>query len=307
MTLCAYCGKNPAILNSHILPRWTIRDSLDKSVTGKLRLTDNINRRVQDAEKCELLCRDCEERFSKLEGAAAKQFKAGAITHGAAYDADFVRFLVSILWRVAVVRADEVQAEHARFTPALTEAINAWKDYLEGKSPDLGAHPVWFTILNPDIARQVHAAMQDVAVGSKGAAPIINRYFANWLGCEVVVYETHSFAIVWAKTGSWLIAGVVTVPDMRGFVAVQLSPAGGVFPSTGHAMPPILLATLGHQSWECLKVAGQMSPAQRQKIEADFKKNAAKVPGAAQTQALREDIAMFGESAWVELPEPEKE
>ena len=304
---CAYCSQNPAIKNSHILPRWTIRDSLDKSVTGKLRATDSINRRVQDGEKGELLCCECEERFSKLEGKASRQFKSGAISPGMIYDVDFLRFLVSIAWRVAVVRADEIKANYSNFSPALANAINTWKDYLEGKSSNLGKHPIWFTILNPDVAQKVHTVMRNQALGGKGAAPILNRYFVNWLGCEVVVYEKYSFAIVWAKTGSWLIAGVVTVPDEGSTPNVELSPRGGVFPSTGHAVPPILLATLGHQSWECLRVAGQMNPSQRLKIEADFKKNAAKLASSVQAQALQEDVKMFGDSAWVELPEPEKE
>jgi hypothetical protein len=128
-----------------------------------------------------------------------------------------------------------------------------------------------------------------------------------WLGCEVVVYEKFGFAIVWAKTGSWLIAGVVKVPDGPGSADVELSPAGGVFPRSGHAVPTILLATLGHQSWECVKVASQMNTSQREKIQAAFKKNAAMVPGSVQAHALQEDIKMFGEAAWVELPEPEKE
>ena len=116
---CAYCGKNPPIENSHILPKWTIRHALDGSVTGKLRATDDINYRLQDAEKVPLLCRDCENLFSKVENEAAKQFRVGAIAHGGTYNADFFRFLVTILWRVGKVRTDRVRDEAARFSTAL--------------------------------------------------------------------------------------------------------------------------------------------------------------------------------------------
>ena len=117
-------------------------------MTSKLRPTDNINQRVQDAEKCELLCLDCEQRFSAFENVVAKLFDAGAITHGAPYNVDFVRFLVSILWRVGTVRAEELKKESPRFSPALADALKTWSDYLHGKSADLGAYPVWFVILD---------------------------------------------------------------------------------------------------------------------------------------------------------------
>jgi hypothetical protein len=306
-SLCAYCGKNPPIENSHILPRWTIRRSLAASVTGKLRPTDNINKRVQDGEKCPLLCSGCEGVFSQLETAAAKLFDAGSIAHGAAYDADFVRFLVSIVWRAASVRADELQAEHPRFAPALATALDAWKAYLSGAAADLGAHPVWFILLDSTLARQVHALMQHEAFDRTGAAPIINRYFANRLGCEIVVHEQADCALVWAKTGSWLIVGVIQPPKDSGGRTVELSVSGGTLAAAGQPVPPVILATLGRQSWECMKAASAMKPAQRQVIENDFKKNAAKVPGSEQHRALQEDVALFSDTAWVELPEPEAE
>ena len=47
-----------------------------------------------------------------------------------------------------------------------------------------------------------------------------------------------------------------------------------------------------------------MIPTQRQKVQDDFKKNSSKVAGSAQNRALQDDIAMFGDAAGVELPEP---
>ena len=125
-TSCAYCGKNPPIENSHILPKWTIRLALEESVTGKLRATDNINRRLQDAEKLPLLCRECENPFSKLEGEAKKHFVAGLIKHDGTYNADFFRFLVTILWRVGLVRSDQVKTDAPRFSTALAALATSY-------------------------------------------------------------------------------------------------------------------------------------------------------------------------------------
>ncbi|WP_339745965.1 hypothetical protein [uncultured Rubinisphaera sp.] len=301
---CANCEKNPPIENSHILPKWTIRHALHGSVTGILRATDNINRRLQDAEKVPLLCRDCENSFSKVENEAAKQFRAGAIAHGGTYNADFFRFLVSILWRVGMVRTDQVKNEAPRFSAAMASAIQIWYDFLQGSRADVGEYPVWFDILDLALAKKVNACMKSISTDTRGAAPVINRYFADWLGCEVTVYEKSGFALVWAKTSEWIIVGVVDVPDKTNHTSIQLSPSGGSFPSADHTLPPVVLATLGNQSWECMRVSSAMKPAQRDKIQESWKQNKAKVPASKQSKALEADLEMFGDDAWVELPEP---
>src|SRR4051794_14304204 len=154
--VCAYCGANGELEESHILPKWTIRRALKGSVTGKLRDGDNVNKRVQDGEKDYLLCSACEGKFSKLEGEASRAFDAGNVAHGAAYNTDFVLFLASIVWRIGVVRAAEFRAAHARFAPAFDEALQTWKDVLDGNRSDFGGHPVWFILLDNDLARATH-------------------------------------------------------------------------------------------------------------------------------------------------------
>jgi hypothetical protein len=305
-TTCAYCEKKPPIENSHILPKWTIRLALEESATGKLRATDNINRRLQDAEKLPLLCRDCENLFSKLEGEAKKQFVAGVIQHDGTYNADFFRFLVTVLWRVGVVRSDQVKTDAPHFSGALADAVKTWDEFLRGFRSDLGPYPLWFDFLDAGLARKVDALMKSISNDGRGAAPVINRYFADWLGCEVAVCDQEGFALVWAKTSTWIIVGVVEVPDKSSYSFIELSPGGGRFPSADHPLPPVVLATLGHQSWECIRVSSDMKPAQRAKIQKSWKQNAAKVAASRQNRALQEDLALFGDDAWVEVPEPER-
>jgi hypothetical protein len=304
-TVCAYCGKNPPIENSHILSKWTIRFALRGSVTGKLRPTDDVNRRVQDAEKLPLLCSSCEGIFGELEGKASKQVRAGSITYGGTYTADFFRFLVTILWRVGTVRAEEVRAERPRFSPALAVAVQTWGEYLTGARSDLGDYPLWFALLDVGLSKKVDAYMKSISTDGKGASPATNRYFSNWLGCEVVVYDEDGFAIVWAKTSVWLIVGVVAVPDKTNYASIELSPAGGTFPAADHVLPPVVLASLGHQSWEYIRASSAVSPVQRQRIQESWKQNSTKVAGSSQIRALQEDIETFGEAAWVELPDQE--
>jgi hypothetical protein len=146
--------------------------------------------------------------------------------------------------------------------------------------------------------------MKSISADGRGASPATNRYFANWLGCEVVTYETDGFAIVWAKTSVWLIVGVVAVPDKTSYSSIELSPYGATLPAANHALPPVVLATLGHQSWEYVRTSSAISPARRQKIQDSWKQNSGQVADSSQSQALQEDIETFGEAAWIEPPEP---
>jgi hypothetical protein len=304
-TVCAYCGKNPPIENSHILPKWTIRVALDGSVTGKLRPTDDINRRVQDAEKLPLLCSACEGVFSKLENEASRQFRNGSIIHGGTYTDDFFRFLVSILWRVGTVRATEVNAKAHRFSLALTAAVQTWGDFLHGFRSDLGNYPLWFELLDVGLSKKVDAFMKSMSTDGTGASPATNRYFANWLGCEVVVYENEQVSLVWAKTSVWLIVGVLTVPDKTNYSAIELSSTGGTLPAPGHPLPPVVLASLGYQSWAYIRSSAEMSSKQRENVRKSWTQNSSKIAGSVQSQAFRDDIGMFGDSAWIEVPEPQ--
>lgn len=163
-----------------------------------------------------------------------------------------------------------------------------------------------FTLLDVGLSKKVDAYMKSISIDGRGASPATNRYFANWLGCEVVVYEQDGFAIVWAKTSVWLIVGVVAVPDKTNYASIELSPTGGRLPDAGHMLPPVVLASLGHQSWECIRVSSAVSLAQRQKIQESWKQNSAKVAGSSRNRALEEDIETFGEAAWIEVPDPQQ-
>jgi hypothetical protein len=184
----------------------------------------------------------------------------------------------------------------------LENAVRTWGEYLRGERNDLEAYPLWFTPLDVGLSKKVDAYLKSDGTDGKGAAPVTNRYFANWLGCEVATYERSGCALVWAKTSFWLIAGVIAVPDETDYYSIELSPTGGTFPAANHALPPVVLATLGHQGWEYLKKSSEMIAVQRDKIKADWTRNQPKVASSAQSRSLQEDVETFGDAAWVEVP-----
>lgn len=64
---CALCGQRAELCESHIMPEFVSERIKQNSPTGYMRCARQIDRRVQDPGKQELLCRDCEDHFGKRE------------------------------------------------------------------------------------------------------------------------------------------------------------------------------------------------------------------------------------------------
>ncbi len=64
---CAMCGQVKKLCESHIIPKFFVNYIKKNSLTGYLRNPNDVNKRKQDIYKENLLCKDCEEIFSKLE------------------------------------------------------------------------------------------------------------------------------------------------------------------------------------------------------------------------------------------------
>lgn len=64
---CAMCGQVKKLCESHIIPKFFGNYIKKNSPSGGLRNPNDVNKRKQDIYKENLLCKDCEEIFSKLE------------------------------------------------------------------------------------------------------------------------------------------------------------------------------------------------------------------------------------------------
>ena len=64
---CILCQQNPPIENSHIIPKLVYRRLKEGSPLNSFRHSSMFAKPIQDGWKADLLCRDCEDRFSRLE------------------------------------------------------------------------------------------------------------------------------------------------------------------------------------------------------------------------------------------------
>ena len=69
---CSLCEHDRDLQESHIIPKFVGKWLKKTSATGFLVNANHASKRVQDLITLNLLCRDCEERFSKFETYFAK-------------------------------------------------------------------------------------------------------------------------------------------------------------------------------------------------------------------------------------------
>ena len=107
MPICALCENDGTLEVSHIVPRFVAKRLKADSPNPFLRDTRELNRRLQDAPKKRLLCRECEERFSRLEDTFSREIFTptmdGAVIEDLVVTRELRGFCVSLLWRALVL------------------------------------------------------------------------------------------------------------------------------------------------------------------------------------------------------------
>src|SRR5262245_9124045 len=70
--ICNLCLCDRQLRESHVIPKFVAKWLKDSSATGYLRQGIEPNLRKQDFSTAQLLCSDCENRFSRLENLFAE-------------------------------------------------------------------------------------------------------------------------------------------------------------------------------------------------------------------------------------------
>jgi hypothetical protein len=103
---CKLCGVNTQLCKSHIIPKFIYKYIKETSATSFIRNLSNPNVRKQDGNKCYLLCKNCENKFSIYENLFAKKHFQPAINASRTeitYENELFYFVCSVFWRFIVV------------------------------------------------------------------------------------------------------------------------------------------------------------------------------------------------------------
>ena len=153
---CNLCQNEPLQEKSHIVPAFIFRWLKSSSTTGYLRKPDNVNKRVNDGAKIQLLGPKCEDRFSIWE-----KWFAEKIFHPVheqsqrdlefQYDEKLANFCVSISWRVLIHKiSNGYESLPYNYRDLIQPVLNVWRDYLCGNREDISVYSQHFIILDPN-------------------------------------------------------------------------------------------------------------------------------------------------------------
>jgi len=266
---CALCQQDRELRESHIIPKFVFRWMRATNATGYLRRSGSPNLRQQDGVKQDLLCEDCEQKFSKAEGSFERTIFTPYLKNAQsafAYDEQLFQFAASVLWRVLHRDLPRLPADE-RFGPhrdKLAEAEQEWRALLlHGQKPRR--------------YHRLHIFLTDV--GTKdGTQPVVNfnRYMAR--ASDFTIAAGRRGCFVYAKFARFILFGEISgidAPDANGTI---IDPRGGVL----HVPQAITEGSIGEFMADRAKtsyemVATRLSPRQRQVIETALRSNPERV------------------------------
>jgi len=148
---CALCGKESELQASHIVPRFVAKWMKNTSATGFLSKSEDLSERVQDFPTYQLLCSECEGRFSKLESYFAKSVfypfhekKARAFD----YDERLGLFALSLSWRTLKASYSAFKEGVPGLVKYVDQAENDWRRILLGKRAQIRPYETHLTFLD---------------------------------------------------------------------------------------------------------------------------------------------------------------
>jgi hypothetical protein len=288
-SICAFCGEESKLCESHVLPAFVYRWLRNRSSSGHIRNTDQPNRRVQDGLKLEWLCERCEARFNKFETEfATKAFHAWTKTkQPILYDAWMQKFCVSISWRVlkyAFGRNPNAQysINERRFIEA---AEQRWRAFLLDETKELGRF-------------QQHLLVFDLVADTTilNLPSNFNRFMSGAVTLDII--GSSKSLMTYAKLGPFTIFGMIHKGGQvwRG---TKIKPKKGMFPEKKVVLPSGLIDLFNEKALLSENAFAELSDTQAEKIDRHIIENLDGFLASDQFRAIEADYRMFGEAAVV--------
>lgn len=211
MAACALCGKQVPLRDSHIVPKFVIR-YLKETAAGKIRNLETPNRTVEDGEKHQLLCADCEELFSSREKYFADTVfypykKNRAVTFN--YDERLFYFMTSLSWRSLYLDAQD-KSYSASTRLEMNTAIDSLRQFLLGRTSapqQVENHLFFFDVAERSTLTDgatnmpnaiMHRSITSYTVAATDDSSIF--VFTNMMGIIVVTFIKRGEYEIWENT-----------------------------------------------------------------------------------------------------------
>jgi len=198
--ICLLCLKKEPLQNGHVIPKFAYLWH-NKSGQGPLRNLALPNKRIQDGYKKLLMCRNCENVFSRWENLfCEKMFKPhqNNTDQSVFYYQDWLlKFAVSLAWRVL----NFINPNLELFQKEIRNASITWRDFLLNKS----SHPSGFEqhLILLDLSENLTMLTQH---------PFLNRYLLSSCDFDVVPIDKYT-VFVYTKIFKFIFIGIITVKN----------------------------------------------------------------------------------------------
>ena len=253
-------------------------------------MTSTPNRRVQDGIKLYWLCDGCETLLSISEGAFSSRIFHPLVRDSGRpvrYAEWMMHFCTSVSWRVLQYFMTEGTPEsHSDAeTDQMALADQAWREVLLGHRKHAGKH-------------EQHFLPVDEIVSFSGSfAPNINRYLMRAVQMDLCAGRESLFTF--AKLGRFIILGFVHEPTPRVWVGTKVHANEGTISPRNYTLPAGFGSYLNDKALQTAKSLSSMSDEQHNKVDGALRQNIEKFAESDLFRALRADVEMFGDDAFI--------
>ncbi len=274
MAACALCKAERSLKRSHIIPQFVFDRIKRNSPTGFLRGgVSQVNLRRQDGDKTELLCSECEQRFSEAErNFAEKVFEPYHETGTTSfkYGPWLSYFISSVNWRtlhldnIGFNSKKELLDEKLRL---LKDAETILADFLLGERPDIAK-------------MESHILPMFVITSGDSALEELNFYFRASVFDYTFCSHDVGGCYVCANLAGVLIFTVIQKGENDIWEHTFVEPQGGIIKQPPVRIRSPLMADMAGLLANCWKK--DISSVQKDKILRALEAN----PNAAQAKAV---------------------
>ena len=290
--MCKLCGSSAPLMKSHIIPKFVSRWMKETSITPYFRFGGNVDERLQDLPTMELLCDDCENRFSAWETRFATE-----IFHPTAdgetvfqYGPWFVKFSASLAWRATQF----LKCQPVDERPALKAIIDNMELHLSrfllGQEKHVGSY-----------TQHVYP-VGELAAPVLPGSPMLNRYFSRAVWIDVLRNDDLSEMMVYVKLPMFMFFSIGESKYRKWMESSRIKKSSVLQPKD-HTLHEGMRGYFLEKADEMAELLDSMSP--KSKAVADrallkaIEKDPKRVANSRLMRAMHADYETYGEEAVV--------
>ena len=257
---CQLCAKDRKLENSHIIPKF-IFDWIKRTGTGGLRMTENLNVRVQDGIKVPFLCAECEDLFGGSERYFSKHIFYPIVNEDSnsfEYNEKLFYFAISVLWRTLKHSLLAVEKDQPHYLKLLA-AEQQWQNYLL-KGQQISDF------------NQLHLLIGvDFTEGNEGLD--LPDRFIQYMGrgVDAGIAENETECMIFLKLPRFIFIVPICGFDSNKMINTEINKSGGSYlVNVARIENPTIGKFFIEKIRSLDKIFEEISPAQREKMRAKY-------------------------------------